>query len=96
MRRDAHIDGGHRFGELDFRTFGEREDEGIRVRGHRDSVKGGHARGVWHENCTTFIIDYIGKHRLTLPACELLFPAISRGDTGRCLRSSGLVMKQFW
>ena len=85
MPQDAHIDGGHRFGEHDVRTVGGREDEGIRARGHREPVKGGHARGVWHENCTNFIIDYMGKHRLTLSACELLFSAISRGDTGRCL-----------
>ena len=96
MPQDAHIDGGYRFGELDVRTVGDREDEGIHVCGHRDSVNGGHVRGICHGSCATFIIDYIGKHKLTLTACELLFPAISRGDTGRCLRSSGLVMKQFW
>jgi len=93
MPQDAHIDGGHRFGEHDVRTVGDREGEGIRARGHREPVKGGHARGVWHENCTNFIIDYMGKHRLTLAACELLFSTISRGDTGRCLQSSVLVMK---
>lgn len=93
MPQDAHIDGGNRCGELDVRTVGVRKDEGSRVRAHRDSVKGGHVRGVWHENCTNFIIDYMGKHRLTLAACELLFSAISRGDTGRCLQSSVLVMK---
>lgn len=96
MPQDAHIDGGYRFGELDVRTVGDREDEGIHVCGHRDSVNGGHVRGIWHENCAIFTIDYIGKHRLTLPVCELLFSAISRGDTGRCLRSSVLVIQQFW
>ncbi|WKS30255.1 hypothetical protein NLL29_01380 [Corynebacterium pseudodiphtheriticum] len=39
MPQDAHIVGGHRFGELDVRTVGDHEDEGIRVRVHRDSVK---------------------------------------------------------
>lgn len=96
MPQDAHIDGGHRCGELDVRTVGGREDEGSYVRAHRDLVRGGHVRGFWHESCASFTIDYIGKHKLTFAACELLFPAISRGDTGRCLRSSGLVMKQFW
>ena len=37
--QDAHIDGGHRFGEHDVRTVGDREDEGIRARGHREPVK---------------------------------------------------------
>lgn len=96
MPQDADIDGGNRCGELDVRTVGDHEDEGSRVRAHRDSVKGGHARGVWHENCATFTIDYIGKHKLTFAACELLFSAISRGDTGRCPRLSVLVIKQFW
>lgn len=36
--------------------------------------------------CVTFTIDYIGKHKLMFAACELLFSAISRGDTGRCPR----------
>lgn len=79
MPQDVHIDGGYRCGELDVRTVGVREDEGSRVRVHRDSVKGGHVRGVWHESCATFTIDYIGKHKLTFAACELLFSAISRG-----------------
>lgn len=39
MPQDAHIDGGHRFGEHDVRTVGDREDEGIRARGHREPVK---------------------------------------------------------
>ena len=79
MRQDAHIGGGHRCGEFDVRTVGGREDEGSRVRAHRDLVKGGHVRGVGYESCATFIIDCIGKHKLTFTACELLFPAISRG-----------------
>lgn len=50
MPQDANIDGGYRCGELDVRTVGVREDEGSRVRAHRDSVKGGYVRGAWHES----------------------------------------------
>ncbi|ALA68383.1 hypothetical protein CLAC_01750 [Corynebacterium lactis RW2-5] len=43
----------------------------------------------------TFIVDDIGKTKLTFPTCELLFLAFSHGDIGHCLRLSMLVIKWF-